>query len=408
MVHGKGLASNVQICGRWSMKRTAVQFGAGAIGRGFIAQLFHESGYHIVFVDVLPRVLEALREHRRYTIHIVGEGARDVRIDDISAVDGRDRGAVAEAIADCEIACTAVGANALPAIAGNLAAGLERRYARGGKCLNVLVCENLHDAASTLRSLVAQHLPASLRDEILGTVGFVQAVVSRMVPVQQPGEGEDPLAIRVEGYKRLPVDAAAIAGTLPEISGVEPVTNFEGYVEQKLYTHNCAHAALGYLGYQYGLVYGYEALEHASIRPVLDQVLRETSSALVRKHGFTPEEQWEHVKDLLKRFANRALGDTCLRLARDPIRKLAPDDRLVGALRLCESQGVEVRALPIVIGAALHFDAPEDPSAQELQRRIQSDGVEAVLQSLCRISANEEAGKKILEVYHRRNWELAS
>ncbi|MGC8668098.1 MAG: mannitol-1-phosphate 5-dehydrogenase [Chthonomonadales bacterium] len=390
------------------MKPTAVQFGAGAIGRGFIAQLFHESGYRVVFVDVVPQLLQAINERGRYTIHIVGEGSEDVLIDDICAVDGRDQAAVAEALAGCAVASTAVGAGALEHIAGNLAAGLQRRREQGGGPLNVLVCENLHDAAGLLRNLVAEHLPASARHEILAQVGFVQAVVSRMVPVQQPGPGEDPLAIRVEAYKRLPVDGRAVVGTLAPIAGVEPVANFEGYVEQKLYTHNCGHAALGYLGYQYNLVYGYEALEHPSVRPVLDEALRETSAALVRKHGFTEDEQRAHVEDLLRRFGNRALGDTCLRLARDPMRKLAPDDRLVGALRLCEDQGIEPAALPLIIAAALRFDYREDPSAEELQRRINERGVEAVLKELCGISVEEEAGRKILEAYRRRIWELSS
>ena len=31
------------------------------------------------------------------------------------------------------------------------------------------------------------------------------------------------------------------------------------YVERKLYTHNCAHAVLGYLGHIAGITYGYEA-----------------------------------------------------------------------------------------------------------------------------------------------------
>jgi mannitol-1-phosphate 5-dehydrogenase len=34
------------------MVSTAVQFGAGNVGRGFVAQLFWESGMEVVFVEV--------------------------------------------------------------------------------------------------------------------------------------------------------------------------------------------------------------------------------------------------------------------------------------------------------------------------------------------------------------------
>jgi len=383
------------------MPRTAVQFGAGNIGRGFIAQLFHESGFEIVFVDVVPDILGALNTRRGYTIHIVGPGARDVPITGVRAVDGRDREAVAAEIAACEIACTAVGARALPHVAPNLAAGLALRHRQGGEPLNLLICENLRDAGDYLRQLVAERLPDAEREAILARTGFVPAVVSRMVPLQAAPDptippSDDPLGIRVEAYKRLPVDAKAVVGTLPQIVGVQPVVNFEAHVERKLYVHNGAHAVLGYLGGLRGLTYGYEALEEPTIRATLNAVLQETGTALIRKHGFDPGEHAAHVADLLERFANVDLGDTCFRLARDPLRKLAPDDRLVGAARLCEEYGVVPEALAEVISEALRFSAPEDPSAVELQRRIADEGLESVLQTVCGISPEEDLGKRIL------------
>src|SRR5207302_1526330 len=96
--------------------------------------------------------------------------------------------------------------------------------------------------------------------------------------------------------------------------------------------------------------------EDSAIRTILNGVLAETSEALIRKHAFDRSEHEAHVMDLLSRFANQELGDTCFRLARDPIRKLAPEDRLVGAARLCESQGVRSESLSTVIASALKFD----------------------------------------------------
>jgi 2-oxoisovalerate dehydrogenase E1 component len=56
------------------------------------------------------------------------------------------------------------------------------------------------------------------------------------------------------------------------------------------------------------------------------------------------------------RFANRALADPVSRLARDPLRKLAPGDRLVGAARLVERHGIRPEGLSWGIAAALAYE----------------------------------------------------
>ena len=241
-------------------------------------------------------------------------------------------------------------------------------------------------------------LPEERRDALLANAGFVHAVVSRMVPVQTEADRTlDPLAVRVEAYKRLPVDASAIVGEFPAIAGIEPVPDFEAHVERKLYTHNCAHAVLGYLGHAAGHEYGYQALRDPRIAALLHAVLDETGQALIRKHGLDPEEHRAHVEDLLVRFQNEGLGDTCRRLARDPIRKLAPDDRLIGSARLCESQEVVPRALAWAIVAALQYEDAQDPAAVELQRQLRDIGREATLRRVCGIAPTENLALLIEE-----------
>ena len=382
------------------MSGSAVQFGAGNIGRGFLAQLFTESGLEVVFVDVATPVVEALNTRRGYLLHIVGDAPETVAIHNVRAVHGADSERVAQEIARAAIVCTAVGAGALPYIAPNLALGLLARHRAGGDAVNILLCENLHNASQVLRELVADRLPEEMRQEILAKTGFVQAVVSRMVPVQTEEErADDLLAVRAEAYKRLPVDAHAVVGTLPSVTGVEVTPMFAALVDRKLYTHNCAHAVLGYLGYVAGCRYGYEALADMRIAALLRAVLAETSEALERRHGFSRAEQSAHVEDLLKRFQNRALGDTCRRLARDPRRKLAPDDRLVGAARLCEAEQVEPRALAWAIVAALRYDDPEDPSAPSIQAIIRERGRDAAVEEVCGIAPAEPLAALIREAF---------
>ena len=110
-----------------------------------------------------------------------------------------------------------------------------------------------------------------------------------------------------------------------------PFAPFSFFTDRKLYIHNAGHAVLGYLGYLAGYEYGYEALADDEIYFQARGAMEESALALTRKYHPAPGALLANIEDLLHRFGNRALGDTILRLGRDPIRKLAHADRLVGA-----------------------------------------------------------------------------
>jgi mannitol-1-phosphate 5-dehydrogenase len=44
--------------------KTAVQFGAGNIGRGFMGQLFWEAGYRTIFVEANQKLVELSRTRK--------------------------------------------------------------------------------------------------------------------------------------------------------------------------------------------------------------------------------------------------------------------------------------------------------------------------------------------------------
>jgi mannitol-1-phosphate 5-dehydrogenase len=108
----------------------------------------------------------------------------------------------------------------------------------------------------------------------------------------------------------------------------------------------------------------------------------------------------QHAGELMHRYANRMLGDTIFRLGRDPLRKLAPKDRLVGAARLAEKAGVKPDALAWGIAAGYCFDAADDPMAAEMQERIRKQGFAPVLADVSGIQLEEPLGVLVLEHYH--------
>ncbi|MBI3911074.1 MAG: mannitol-1-phosphate 5-dehydrogenase [Armatimonadetes bacterium] len=371
---------------------TVVQFGAGSIGRGFVGQLWSEAGYEVVFVDVVPELLTALNERRSYRLRLAGpDRFETLTIAPVRAVDGRDREAVAGELARAAFACTAVGVGVLLQVAPALAAGLARRCAAGGGPLNVFLCENQLHCSDLLRGIVARHLADPAAGD---TLGLVETVVSRMVPLMSAEErARDPLLAVAEDWRMLVADRSAVVGAPPDVPGVEYVSDYPGHVARKLFIHNMGHAVAAYLGYLRGHATIHEAIADPHVGLAVREAMAETCEALCRQYGWTREPVRAYAADLERRFRNAALGDTVARVGRDPLRKLRPNDRLVGAALLCLDHDVTPLQIARGIAAALRFDPPGDPSAGELQALLQQEGLDDVLERVCGLPpAGELAG----------------
>ena len=375
----------------------AVHFGAGNIGRGFIGLLLARSGYRVSFVDVKPDLLDLLRASRRYTVRIVGYGeggpvTRTEVVEDFDVVDGRDRDAVAEAIARADLVTTSVGAGVLESLAPSIATGLRRR---GGRPLNVIACENLLGAGDRLRQAVARELGETPRH-----AGFPNAVVDRIVP-NAGASGDDPLEVAVEEYHEWLVDAGGVVDPAPAVAGMHLVDNLEAYAERKLFGLNGSHSVVAYLGYRLGYATIDQAARDPLVRATLLGALVETGLLLARRHGFREEEQARYAAALLRRFDNPALADSVQRVGREPLRKLAAGDRLARPARLAAELGIWPVCLARGLAAGYLFDAPEDAQAQELQNRVEREGLAAVLVSVSGIEPESLLGQLVQEEYRR-------
>ena len=321
-----------------------VIFGAGNIGRGFIGALFSQAGMEVTFIDVSPVIIERMNNDKEYPLHIVGEEEKIITIKNVCAVSGNDREAAVKAIAEADIAATCVGANAIKFIIPNLSAGIKARVAEGKKPLNLLICENLMDADKYIHGLLAE----VLTENELAEIGLVETSVGRMVPVpKKTGEEENPLKIAVEEYGVLPVDRAAFKGEVPEIKNIVPFTPFHYYIERKLYIHNMGHAVCAYFGKLKDCEYIWQSIDNDDIRLLVHNAMLESCDALSTKYGTPIKPLLNHSSDLLRRFTNKALGDTCQRVGADIPRKLANSDRLTGAALSVIEQG----SVPVYICA---------------------------------------------------------
>ncbi|MCX5642180.1 MAG: mannitol-1-phosphate 5-dehydrogenase [Candidatus Omnitrophica bacterium] len=382
--------------------KKAVVFGAGNIGRGFLGQLFFESGYETVFVEAMPAVVELLNKNKVYPLWVVSDKEKEkFEIRNVRAVCAGNTDAVAEELTEADLAATAVGVGNIPKIAPLLAKGIARRAAaKNSRPLNIIICENLLSAGQTLKAEIKQNLPPELHNYLDEKIGMVETVVSRMVPPVPPEiKGREPLLVLVEPYKILPVAKHGFRGTIPKINGFLPVENIQAYEELKLYVHNLVHVVCAYFGYLKKCSYIWEAVARPEVRKILEGTLKEAGSALIKKHHFSKKELGDYSADLIRRFANKSLGDTVYRVGRQPLRKLGPRDRLVGAARLCLDFGIEPENIIFTIATALCYNYKEDEEAVNLAKMISEKGAGYVLQEICKIKPAEPIYHAILEEY---------
>ena len=374
----------------------AVMYGGGNIGRGFIGMLLSNSGYEVKFVDVVDAVVNTLNEKHQYPVRIIRtDGYTDIDVKNVSAVDGKNPDAVAEAIAEADIMATAVGVNVLKFIVGNIANGLKLRRERGAKPLNILICENLMDANKVIEGMIKEYLNDEEKAWFDDNVGLVEASIGRMVPVQtEEMKDGDPMRVCVESYGFLPVDKEAFKGELPEIKNMVPFAPFDFYLKRKLYVHNMGHATCAYLGDILGLEYIYQAIDKDEVYIIVKGAMEESARALSKKYGVALEDVMLHITDLLNRFTNAALKDTCKRVGGDPTRKLSPADRLIGSSSLALEVGVTPAYIAIGAAAGLRRYIAE---AEGMDQSVQN--ATGVLTDLCKLDKDSALAKMILDMY---------
>ena len=384
------------------MVESVLIFGAGNIGRGFIGQLFSESGYHLHFVEVDKTLINALNVSHGYQVLEVDNATEELYlIEGVDAHLSRNESEIVALLAEVSVAATAVGVRNLHYYAPIFAKAIQRRMKVGNETpLNVLICENLMNGAQIFEKQICEYLNTEEQKFMSDRIGVVGTVIGRSVPpLSTAYASTDPSFIVVEHFREFVVNKIDFVGVIPKIQDMTVTDHYDACVARKLYVHNCSHATLAYLGYLHGYELSCEAIEDPAIYEQVKAGMLESSQAMSFHYSFTNHEMKQYYDGLLQRYPNHRLKDTNLRIAKDPIRKLQPEDRLVGAARMAESAGVSPVALSVGIAAAYCFDPESDPVACELQRMIEKSGIEKVLFEVSHIDPDEDLGRLVLEGY---------
>ena len=363
--------------------KTFVGFGFGPIQSGLFALEALRSGSfgRIVIAEVLPRVVASIRaDGGRFRLNEASlEGIEHLTLGPIEIEDPavpEDRSRLIDAVADASEIATAVPSVAFYQSEGPgslhriLGAGLERR---GDRPVVVYAAENHNRAAELLEAAVLDEVTPAARDRVRSRTRFLDTVIGKMSAVIADPDrlaatglatitAGDPRAFLVESFNRILISAIRFPSGVRFERGLtvfEEKPDLLPFEEAKLHAHNAAHALAAYLAALRGLTRMDEIVKVPDAPGFIHAAhLEEAGAALIRKHRgldplFSEAGFRAHSGDLLTRMLNPFLGDLVERVARDPARKLAWDDRLVGTMRLCLGQGIEPRRFALATAAAL-------------------------------------------------------
>jgi fructuronate reductase len=308
-------------------------------------------------------------------------------------------------------------------VIGQLVAALELRRRRGGAPVTVLCCDNLPANGRVVQELVGEFAARRDRgDDLLSwieeQVRFPCTMVDRIVPATTAQDRADVAArlgvrdhgaVVTERFRQWVIeDDFAAPRPAWERAGAVLTRDVAPYELIKLRMLNGSHSTIAYLAALADHDFVADAVGGDSpLRAVARGLMADDVAPTVAvPDGFDLD---AYQKDLLARFANRALGHHTLQIAMDGSEKLP--QRLLGTVLDRRSAGAEPRYATLGIAAWMRFvsarrsdggrrlvvqDPLAETIAQRLGRRQDPAKVVDALLSMREIFSEELAGDQVV------------
>ena len=378
---------------------TAVHFGAGKIGRGFIAELLHDTGYRVVFVDVVDALVDLINKDHEYYLFQIENNYKEKKIDNIEALSSiKEPEKVIAEINQAKVVTTSVMATNLPKIAPVLAKGLKSRVGQGKEKVVVMACENaMHGTDILVKAMIDS---GEITQAELDEVGvYPNTAVDRMV---FDGEHNGHKGIDIGVNYELAIEKDKLVNPDDEpIKGAEYTSDLDRHLQRKIYMINCGHAISAYIGYANGKDIVQDVLNDPELVKEVRAAVMESAAALEKEYGFSHESLVDYCENMfIKRFGNPKTHDEGARVGREPIRKISYNDRIMGPANMCEKYGLDNSALLKGVAYALHFYNKDDAQAVELQNYIKENGVEAAVEKYVGLKPSYRMFKVIVDDYN--------
>jgi len=346
--------------------------GAGAIGRGFVSNIFQKAGFSISFVENNQTIYSELSKKRsfqtattdskRHFLHTVYYNEVYKTIDDCN-------------ISKYDLVLIAVGVNSCLDIAN-----------RFKEAKIVYILENDINIIQNIKQLSSNNqIYFGIPDVITSNTASNNLLsIDPLCVVSEQGQ----LILEKSSYQ------------FPTSQYINIVNKQELWTNWncKFYIHNAPHAIIAYLGFQKKYAYIHQAMADQTIENVVIDAMTSISKALIRLNIIPEKIADDYMKKEIKRFRNPLLFDPISRVARDPIRKLSSENRLIKGLSIIQKAGLNPIPFYIGINAALKYTGCTDKKNSFNQMR-ENFFMKDLLINICGIKDHKTL-KQILDIQH--------
>ena len=346
--------------------------GAGKTGRGFLARLLQEAEKEVIFIDKDKELVDSLNEAKEFQVRFFGGVRETYVVNNYSAYTWEEEELKDILAENAELIFVSVGGQNLKDVGNKLAEVLSK-----DKKYYIVTAENASKPSQTLKD----------------AIGREDLVVSESTVFCTTIE-EEGIHINSENYPYLQCNAELLEGYVPDAATIKVIDNFSNFLTRKLYTYNAASCVIAYLGWKKGYTNYADAANDEEILELLDKNYEITNRVLCKEFGYEKEDQKEFALLSKAKFCDRTIVDTVARNARDPQRKLAAGERIMGPISLMYKYGEDASVLEQTAAAAIEYDH----DGEDAWRAIKAEKtVEQILTDICGLEKSDKSYENILK-----------
>jgi mannitol-1-phosphate/altronate dehydrogenase len=349
------------------MKKILI-YGAGAIGRGFLAPVFYREGYKIYFVDNNKELINCLKKRNSYKTAFSNHHSYEIV--EVKYEKAFLPGEEISILKDMDLVFSCVGPN-------NIKAAI------------MPYLENVHSIISLENEIESVEKIKEITKNKNCFFGIPDVITSSDAPEEL--KKIDSLCLVSEA------GTFAIEKGNYELPENIPTYSEEGikkYWNCKFYLHNMPHAVAAFLGKLFKVSYLHESMAIPVVEKVVGFAMEETKEAMKIKKMADEEFIDFYAEKELTRFKDKFLFDPVARVGREPLRKLRPHDRLIQSVKFIEGAGRDATGVYIAIKAAI-YDAIINPEELDVCNFGSNLTEKQIIKDVCGLDENTSTFKAL-------------